>query len=409
MAKVFRYFLGANSPQGYISRFDQLGEAGDWRRWVVTGGSAQGRAALIAQAQKRLVPRCAEVEEIRSTGDPKRVEGLILPEHRIAIADGGPPHFLRPQCPGAYERIVSLWECLDQDTLYRAREELLALGEEEKRLWKDARGYLYAAGALAGDLASVGSAAMNRGKVLAYARGAALREFPHPLPGGKRGREQVRFLSALTGEGLDKLGKMVAELFPKEDAVPYGQLLTNARQEETAGRAREAVRRAREALDLWPQAKIVLPEDRFPGQALLSGRRERVRLPELTLGFIRLTHEGPRYADKPHYGCILESRGTRVLITGDCRLCAPELAEFLAEDGPIDLAILDFPWLTLPRGRRFVQEHIRPKMLLVCHLPFSGDDIYGYRAAALKSAPLLEGVDVRLLSEPFQQETLEDA
>ena len=48
-------------------------------------------------------------------------------------------------------------------------------------------------------------------------------------------------------------------------------------------------------------------------------------------------------------------------------------------------------------------------MLLVCHLPFSGDDIYGYRAAALKSAPLLEGVDVRLLSEPFQQETLEDA
>ena len=69
---------------------------------------------------------------------------------------------------------------------------------------------------------------------------------------------------------------------------------------------------AREALNLWPGAKIVLPENRFPGQALLSGRRERVRLPQLTLDFIRLTHEGPRYADKPHYGCILESRGFRV-------------------------------------------------------------------------------------------------
>lgn len=166
---------------------------------------------------------------------------------------------------------------------------------------------------------------------------------------------------------------------------------------------------AQEALDLWPKAKIVLPENRFPGQALLSGRRERVRLPNLTLDFIRLTHEGPRYASKPHYGCILESRGFRILVTGDCRLCAPELAVFLQEDGPVDLAILDFPWLTLPRGRRFVQEHIRPKRMLVCHLPFSGDDIYGYRAAALKSAPLLEGVDVRLLSEPLQQETLEDA
>ena len=61
------------------------------------------------------------------------------------------------------------------------------------------------------------------------------------------------------------------------------------------------------------------------------------------------------------------SRGFRVLVTGDCKLCAPELAEFLQEDGPVDLAILDFPWLTLPRGRRFVQEHIRPKALLVCH------------------------------------------
>lgn len=168
-------------------------------------------------------------------------------------------------------------------------------------------------------------------------------------------------------------------------------------------------RLAREALDLWPRAKIVLPEDRFPGQALLSGRRERVRLPDLTLDFIRLTHEGPRYAGKPHYGCILESRGFRVLLTGDCKLCAPELAEFLQEDGPVDLAILDFPWLTLPRGRRFVQEHIRPRTLLVCHLPFPEDDIYGYRTAALKSAPLLGGTDVRLLEKPFQQEILEDA
>lgn len=165
----------------------------------------------------------------------------------------------------------------------------------------------------------------------------------------------------------------------------------------------------REALDLWPHAKPVLPEEHFPGQALLSGRRERVRLPDLTLDFIRLTHEGPRYADTPHYGCILESRGFRILVTGDCKLCAPELASFLEEDGPVDLAILDFPWLTLPRGRRFVQEHIRPKILSVCHLPFSGDDLYGYRSAAEKAAPLLAGVDVRLLTEPFQQLTLEDA
>lgn len=273
MAKVFRYFLGANSPQGYISRFDQLGEAGAWRRWVVTGGSAQGRAALIAQAQKRLVPRCTEVEEIRSTGDPKRVEGLILPEHRIAIADGGPPHFLRPQCPGAYERIVSLWECLDQDALYRAREELLALGEEEKRLWKDARGYLYAAGALAGDLASVGSAAMNRGKVLAYARGAALREFPHPLPGGKRGREQVRFLSALTGEGMVLLRETVAAAAPRTIAI-----------EDSWGAAANALLESLRELALESGVDVLVCRcPLFPFTKI-----DHLLLPQLGLGFVTL-------------------------------------------------------------------------------------------------------------------------
>lgn len=222
MAKVLRYFLGANSPQGYVSRFDQLGEAGEWRLWVVTGGSAQGRAALISQVGERLAPRCGETEEILSTGDPARPEGLILPEHRIALADGGPPHSPRLRCPGGYERVVSLWNCLDQEALDGEREELLALAGEEKRLRKDAAGYLYAAGALTGDLASVGSAAMDRGKVLAYARGAALREFPRPVPGGKRGRERVRFLSAYTGKGPVLLRETAAAAAPRIIAIEDG-------------------------------------------------------------------------------------------------------------------------------------------------------------------------------------------
>ena len=228
---------------------------------------------MCIRDRKRLVPRCAEVEEIRSTGDPKRVEGLILPEHRIAIADGGPPHFLRPQCPGAYERIVSLWECLDQDTLYRAREELLALGEEEKRLWKDARGYLYAAGALAGDLASVGSAAMNRGKVLAYARGAALREFPHPLPGGKRGREQVRFLSALTGEGMVLLRETVAAAAPRTIAI-----------EDSWGAAANALLESLRELALESGVDVLVCRcPLFPFTKI-----DHLLLPQLGLGFVTL-------------------------------------------------------------------------------------------------------------------------
>lgn len=163
------------------------------------------------------------------------------------------------------------------------------------------------------------------------------------------------------------------------------------------------------ALERWPQAKPILPQQVFPEQLLLSGRRERLKLPGYTLDFLRLPHEGEQYAHVAHYGCILEHQGFRVLITGDCALCAPELADFLAESGPIDLALLDFPWITLRKGRDFIQKYIHPKTLLVYHLPFLGDDLYGYRKAAVKFSSQLEGVNVRLLMEPFQRETVEKA
>lgn len=163
------------------------------------------------------------------------------------------------------------------------------------------------------------------------------------------------------------------------------------------------------ALERWPGAKPILPQPVFQEQLLLSGRRERLTLPGYTLDFLRLPHEGEQYAHVAHYGCILEHQGFRVLITGDCALCSPELAAFLSESGPVDLALLDFPWVTLKKGRDFLQTYIRPNTLVVNHLPFLGDDLYGYRKAAVKSAALLQGMDVRLLMEPFQRVTVENA
>ena len=84
-------------------------------------------------------------------------------------------------------------------------------------------------------------------------------------------------VSALTGEGLDRLGTLVAELFPKEEAIPYGQLLTNARQEEAASRAREAVRRAREALQagVTPDALLTDVEEALSALGELTGQSVR--------------------------------------------------------------------------------------------------------------------------------------
>ena len=219
MAKVLRYFLGANSPRGYVSRFDQLGEPGEWRCWLVKGGPGCGKSTLMAQVSRAMEPHCGTIEEILCTGSPHSLDAVIFPQHRLAIADATPPHALEPRYPGAYERVVSLWPAMDRDMLYGARKEIISLAREEKRLRKSAEGYLYAQGALLEDLASVGASAADRGRITAYARRVALREFPgrgSPRPGG---REQVRFLSAVTGRGVLFLRNTAAALAPRAIAV----------------------------------------------------------------------------------------------------------------------------------------------------------------------------------------------
>lgn len=83
-------------------------------------------------------------------------------------------------------------------------------------------------------------------------------------------------LSAVTGEGLDELERVIRELFPLPQ-VPAGQILTNARQAEAVGRARQSVEAALQAMREGRTPDIVLTESELAMAALgeLSGRHVR--------------------------------------------------------------------------------------------------------------------------------------
>ena len=84
-------------------------------------------------------------------------------------------------------------------------------------------------------------------------------------------------LSAVTGEGLERLEDAVAALFPAGEDTDSGSLLTDRRQEEAAVRARDAIRRAREALaaGLTPDAILTDAEEALDALGELTGRTAR--------------------------------------------------------------------------------------------------------------------------------------
>lgn len=92
---------------------------------------------------------------------------------------------------------------------------------------------------------------------------------------------RVRFgevipLSARSGAGVDALCRAVEELFAGGE-TPRGELLTNARQAESAQRALDAVHRAEQALrsGLSPDAVLTDAEEALEALAEFSGKRVR--------------------------------------------------------------------------------------------------------------------------------------
>ena len=154
-------------------------------------------------------------------------------------------------------------------------------------------------------------------------------------------------------------------------------------------------------MEKWPDATLILPRRDFENQIQLQQEKETLVLGDISLEFVRLPHEGEEFADVQHYGLFLAWQGKTVLIPGDCALASPMLKAAIG-DRNIDVAILDFPWLTLRKGQQFVEEVIHPKHILVYHLPFEEDDINGYRKSAERAENQLSGANIRLLKEPMQ-------
>lgn len=175
---------------------------------------------------------------------------------------------------------------------------------------------------------------------------------------------------------------------------------------------------AAQALHVFRNTELILPGQpqtpgSFPAAMVLSGHQVVIRSDDLTLRFIRLPHEGAQYRNVAMYGLVISSPDKTILVGSDCETASPRLADFLRnelKETRIDLAILPFPWLTLRKGRAFLEQNIRPAHLILYHIPFEEDDINGYRDAVHRSTASFlqthgsDHMDVRLLEDPLQAE-----
>lgn len=87
-----KFFLSANTPQGFVSRFDQLLDPSKGHRcFVLKGSPASGKSTLMRKVARHFSDKCTNIEYIYCSSSPNSLDAIILHDIGVSIVDGTPP------------------------------------------------------------------------------------------------------------------------------------------------------------------------------------------------------------------------------------------------------------------------------------------------------------------------------
>lgn len=93
-----RFFLGANTPNGFVSRMDQLTDPAVFDRvLILKGGPGSGKSTLLTRVAEAAAQAGHSPELICCSFDPGSLDAVSF--GRTSIADGSPPHGARTKAP----------------------------------------------------------------------------------------------------------------------------------------------------------------------------------------------------------------------------------------------------------------------------------------------------------------------
>lgn len=143
-------------------------------------------------------------------------------------------------------------------------------------------------------------------------------------------------------------------------------------------------------------------------ELLLQGLQGRITFRGITIDYYKLIHEGKQYMATPHYGFVVQIEGKTFVFFNDASLKDNDIAAFVG-DREVDVAFINFPWMTLPKGRKAIETVVRPKKIVLYHLPYLEKDPFGYNRAAQQGIQKLniEHLEAYSMNRPLQKVTLD--
>ncbi len=161
-----KYFLGGNTPKGFFSYYDYLISQREARKiFVLKGGPGTGKSTLMKKIGKWAEENGFDADYIYCSSDPESLDGIVVPDMKIAMVDGTSPHIVDPKTPGAVDTIVHLGNLWNEKNMQKNKEEIISINEMISEKFGLAYEHLKAAGVLHGTLSKVYRQVMKKDDV----------------------------------------------------------------------------------------------------------------------------------------------------------------------------------------------------------------------------------------------------
>ncbi|MCQ2454940.1 MAG: hypothetical protein MJ090_02190 [Clostridia bacterium] len=213
-----RYFLAANSFEGFVSEFSECYSAENgYDTYIIKGGPGTGKSSFMKYIAARALDMGLCVHLCHCSSDPDSLDGIIIDQKKIVILDGTAPHTVDPAYPGACENIIDLSRFWNTKKLKEKRIEIINATNINKQFHKTASVYLSLCGEIAKDTIKIAKGFTKKDKVCDFARKLAEKEIPKRDK--TEGKETVRFIGGITPKGIMTFPKTIEQNAEKIIAI----------------------------------------------------------------------------------------------------------------------------------------------------------------------------------------------
>lgn len=198
-------FAGNNTAGGFYSCFDYVFNPAELNRvYILKGGPGVGKSSFMKNFAAEMIKKNFSVEYIHCSSDNESLDGIIIPELKIAFVDGTAPHTIDPSIPGAGDEIINLGAFLNNNQLEKHKHQIMQINQNKSCLYKSAYRYLQASGIISEEINSLYDKFINVKKFSEMCNEAIDKLFHDNISLKKTAKIKKMFLEAYTANGYVK-------------------------------------------------------------------------------------------------------------------------------------------------------------------------------------------------------------